>query len=258
MRTERINKKITFTGPAHDTQMGPKGNIDGPLKESMVHFMDDFLGDTVDGNLYTTSVANGGAVAISAAQNGTLLVTANNAGSDVAEVMGDANWYAKCGDLIAEFRLKVDNITNVAINIGFANTYANSNDHCAVEIGASQAVTMDADVTDFVGFVFDTGATLDYWYMAQSKNTTNTVVAVGTTAPVNATYETFRVKLGATGTATYYRNGVAVGTIVNSVTNTTALHLYAAVIGRTTAARNVSIDYIEAWAARGETPTVVN
>jgi hypothetical protein len=251
MRTPRVEKRLEFNGEA---KYAP--NIRGPLSEEMVHFVDDFLVDTLNGDNYATSVGNGGAVAIVVGQNGIVRLTANTGADDnVAELEGEANWYAQAGGLQADFRLKIDNILTTGIAFGFADAYANTNDQIAMEISTTTIVDRG---TDFVGFCYDTDATNKYWHAVNTKNTTQAGTSLAV-APVNATYERFRISIDELGNATFFRNGAVAHYKASAVTNTAALRLYAGLITRgSSAVRNLDIDKIEAWNNRMETPAILN
>lgn len=81
---------------------------------------------------------------------------------------------------------------------------------------------------------------------------TLTCTAAGTVTIVHGytpgtAYHTYRVELDASGNATFYFDGKAVGRLAACITAATPLCAFLGVIARTTAARVMTVDYIKAW-----------
>lgn len=250
----RVGRKIIFNGAADQGYaMGYQANVDGKFNLAMVTFYDDFMGDLL-ADEWQPTVNLGGVCAINAAANGTVRLTSNTADDDKAELALGLNWYAQQACCM-EARIKVDNITTVGINVGFSDAVAEADDQVAFEISAATIVDR---CSDGVAFVFDTDATTDVWYMCNTKAGTQAGTAITGVAPVNATYEVFRIDLDTSGNATFWRNGVCVGAKAAAVTTTTALTPYIAVISRAgSASRNLDVDYVKAWQLRAESSSVV-
>lgn len=257
-RTVKVTDKLEFIAGANQGgTMGRLGNVDGRMDLSMVTFVTDFFEDTLPTDMWATSVANGGAVAISAMANGAVRLTANAGADDnCAELIGQAVWYAQQAPSF-ECRLKVDNITTVGFAFGLFDNLVNTNDQIKCEISGTTVVDRGSTPT-LVGFVFDTDATTDRYYIVNSNAGTEggTLQASGI-VPVNATYETFRIDVDASGNATYYRNGAAIGFKASAVATNVALAPYFGLITRVNGARNLDVDYVKCWQNRGETVSVL-
>ncbi len=243
--------------------MVPAGFISGehgsqlslPSPSRAAHF-DDFLGSA---QVFGTTVVNGwlsrkgttNAVdwTVTAAPGGTVVgkvgdTTASMAVSGV-QLDSGLDWKANQGDVVFQARVKTGIITNIAIFIGLTDQVA------ALEMpihSAASANTITTNADDAVGFFFDTSMTADTWWLAGVKATTDATHQNTGFAPVADTYETFRIELGADGSAVFYRNGVQVGTKMdNAVTATVALTPVIAAFNRTTAngaTTIVTADYI--------------
>lgn len=219
-----------------------------------VSFFDDFLGDVIADQW---SAAKG-----SDAQAVIATVVASTAGGAVRLTSGDTttvaeslssltqalNWKANTGGLFVEARVKlVSSIANVAVNIGFTDDLATST---LEEPFSISGTTITSNATDGVCFVYDTAQTNDYWHLQGVKAGTDTAINNSSKAPVADTYALFRLELDSSGNATFFIDGVKVGTAANAVTATVALTPVVSVMARTTTSKSVDVDYIRVGSLR--------
>lgn len=253
----RVGRKLEFYAP--HTRMGRDAVVQGRHQEAMVHFVDDFMYDTMDTGKWAASVGNGGnAPAIVVGANGLVNICTNGAASDVTEMYGEAIWYPR-QHITIEARLYLTDITTVNAAFGLVNAASNTNDKDVCAIGGSDALTLGTNITDAAVFLFDTAGDTDRWFAISTINAAAAqggVLATGIT-PVNSTFEVFRIDVDKLGNATFYRNGAVVKYIATAVTTTTALRPYLAILTHASAARSLFCDYIEGWQNRAETATVI-
>lgn len=159
------------------------------------------------------------------------------------------NWQANQGDLVLEARVKLSQITTIAVFVGFTDQTA------ALEMpiqSAASADTFTTNCTDGVGVMFDTSMTTAKWWLTGVANDVDATMQNSAVAPVAATYETWRIGLSATGIATFFRNGLQIGSpLQTAVTPTIALTPVVAGFNRTTtAAPTITLDYLHVAALR--------
>jgi hypothetical protein len=232
----------------------------GPQRVSTLY--EDFNGGTqvysttvVDGWMSRKGTTNAVDWTVTAAAGGTVVgkvgdTTASMAVSGV-QLDSGLNWKANQGNLVFEAKVKTGIITNIAIFIGFTDQVA------ALEMpiqSAASADTITTNASDAVGFMFDTSMTTDTWWLVGVANNTDATLQNSAAVPVADTYQTFRIELSTTGVATFYINGVAVGTaMTGAVTATVALTPVIAAFNRTTtngATTIVTADYVYVSADR--------
>lgn len=213
-------------------------------------FFDDFLGDVLAdqwGSLEGADDSTSVVATISAAVNGVVrLVTGDSATTTMAgngvQIHSQLNWKANSGNLIFECRLKLSAITNVAVFVGLTDQIS------ALEIpieSAASSDTLTSNATDAVGFMFDTSQANDKWWLVGVKNGTAATAQNSAIAPVAATDNILRIEVDSSGNATFYIDGVKVGSQMSgAVTATVALTPVVAATSRSTASRNIDIDYI--------------
>ena len=232
----------------------------GALKA--VHFT-DFLGSA---RVYSTTITDDGWMSRKGTTNAVDWTNTSNPGGTVVGKVGDTtasmavsgvqldsglHWKANQGNLVFEARVKLGIITNIAVFIGFTNQVS------ALEMpiqSASSADTITTNATDGVGFMFDTAMTTDDWWLVGVANDVDATKQDMLVAPVADTYAKFRIELSTAGVATFYYNGVQVGTAMTAaVTATVALTPVIAAFNRTTsngATTIVTVDYIHVSADR--------
>ncbi len=219
-----------------------------------VELFDDFLGDIIL-DQYSTGAdtgGSGGSTAITAAVNGVLRITTDDQTTgDRIALTHQLNWQASdSGPLVLEARVKsVTAITARAYFIGFTDVLAAST---TVEIPieqSSEILTSNAD--NAVGFMYDTDSTYDNWYGVGSKSTVDaTALNTGQAPAAAGTYETLRVVVDVTGSATFFINGVYVGAVADAVTSTTDLTPVVMVESRAGAAKILDLDYLHVIGGR--------
>lgn len=214
---------------------------------------DDFLGDALDARWSGVAGSDPQAVApaIAAALNGVVRLVSGDAGGgddavDVSVLTHGLNWQADQGGLFMETKVKVDDITTVALFAGFTDVAGTA--ELPIEGGASD--TAAANATDACGIIFDTANDTDEWGAVGVKAGTETAQTFAGSAPVNGTFATLRVVVSATGTLTAYLNNDLIATIANAVTATVPLTPVLAVMSRTTATRTLDGDYVLARQSR--------
>lgn len=226
---------------------------------------EDFLGGgavlgttlALVGNAFRSRVGSDGACVnwtVTPAASGTVVGVVGNttASMAVSGVQLDAglSWKANQGCLVFETRVHISKITNMAIFCGFTDQTG------ALEMpinSAASANTLTTTATDAVGFMFDTSMTDDTWWLTGVANDVDATAQNTGIAPVASTYEILRVELSAAGIATFFRNGVSVGSgpLAGAVTATVALTPVIAAFNRTTSGNGtVTADYIYVAADR--------
>lgn len=221
---------------------------------TVVSVFDDFMGG---GQAFSTTIIDGwrsrkGTTntvdwTVTEAVNGTVVGTIGDTTASMAvsgvQLDRGLDWKANQGGVVFEARVKLSQITTISAFIGFTDQVA------ALEMpiqSAASANTLTTNATDAVGFMFDTSMTDDKWWLVGVANNTDATHENTTYAPVADTYETFRIELSAAGVATFYRNGIQVGTVMTgAVTATVALTPVIAGFNRTTSATpTITADYV--------------
>jgi hypothetical protein len=227
---------------------------------SMVRFFDDFVDyQPAHTELDRAWILNAGADAQAvdpvqtAAEGGTMtLVTGNADGTtanDASQLVLAFPVQADSGGLYFETRLKIATaITAVSVYAGFTDA-----------TGLEEPVTNSADTltttaSDAAGFLYDTDATTDQWWMAavdgDTDDTGNAALGV---APVADTYQVLRAEVSADGaTIKFFINGVLVGTLSGAAGVSPDVNLYFTIIAcaTTTTSKTVTVDYVEVGHAR--------
>jgi len=216
----------------------------------------DFIGAAIDPAFAGTTENSGTAALLVAKGNGVVtLVTGTTSGNRSALTSG-LNQKAEDGTMV--FTAIVQNLTAIttrALFIGLTDTVSLEN---PIEING---VTITSSATDAVGFVYDTDATTDVWYIQGVANDVDTTLksAVnpyngGTKVPVAGTYNEFRIEVSTDGDANFYIDGDFAGTVLNAVTPTVLLTPIVLVETRTTSAATVYADFLSNEAGRDQTP----
>lgn len=242
--------------------------VDTPRGSWMV--FDDFDMDNIN-----TSAANGVrwlvssdggdtafAVDLTAAQGGTAVGTISAADNQLVEIGHEAFMSVpQHGSLYMEVRCQIDDIANIAANIGFNDDALEDSNTLPVELSTT---TFTANAAEFIGLVFDVDATNDDWHVIWVDDG-----SVATNAIANlrmngaswkaASYWTFRVELQDTGSGNGVRAVFSVttdaGVQYQKVFNTTldrdaSLTPYVGFETRSASAHNLTIDYIEFGGSR--------
>lgn len=238
-------------GLNNDGDLVAGGRFVSAAPDKKVRLFDDFLGDViadqwavVEGADTTTSdavVTNalGGTVRLTTGDSATVTY----AGNGIQITQGAFyNFKAGNGGLRFETRIKLDDITLAAFFVGF--TDVGTFEAPIESAGSGNNITTNA--TDAVGFMFDTRMTDDnIWLVGVANNVDATAVDSGV-APVDATYIRLAFEVDASGTATFFINGSAVGKLTGAVTAATALTpTIAATSLESGTSRILDVDYIE-------------
>ena len=203
---------------------------------------DHFIADTLDvANWAVNSDATAVDPAIVVASGGTVELDSANVDDEKSELAGEIIWSAD-KVLVFEARVKVDDITTVALNVGLNDMKAEGASTIAMTVSGT---TITDNNTNGVMFAFDTDMTTDEWNGMGTKAGTQTALVGTGTAPANGVFQILRIEIGSTGTASFFIDGTAYGSAtVNAVTAATLLCPYFAVQARTTAARKLTVDYV--------------
>lgn len=236
---EFISKKNIFVG---------ENGADYCVKTAKkVVLFDDFLGDIITDD-WSAAVGNDGQTVIATVNaggnGGTLRLTSGDT-TVVAESLSSLthglNWKAGNGGLVFEARVTpVTSIANVSYFIGLSDVLATTT---LEEPMTLSTATWTTTATDAVGFVYDTAGTVPGFYCMAVKNNTDATPIVNT-VPVVATATVLRIEVDSTGAATFYRDGVLLGTIAAAVTSTVALTPIITVMARTTTSKSLDVDYV--------------
>jgi hypothetical protein len=213
-----------------------------------IEWFDDFMAEVFDPNEYTTNEDAGGTpFAITEAAGGTLVGSADNETNDKEEFAGAIAWTTS-KVTVFECRVKTDDITTNAFNIGLNDAKNQAATTIAWTIGGGNALTTNS--ADGVGFVFDTRADTDGWWGIIS-GTSDEKQGSGATAPTNNTYQTLRFEIDASRKVSFFINGVAYGAQTTAALDaSTALCLYIGNQSTTTATRTWTVDYVYIWQDR--------
>jgi hypothetical protein len=245
--TAELNTLDGYTGTTNELNL-----LDSSSKFVL---MEDFygtwaIGDAGPADTWSTTAGAGTATEVATTVAGSLngLVTMKSASDDGTNAQNSTlltginlGFKANQGGLAIEARLKVDEITAVAIFVGFTDTISTT-----VELPIFLAAAdLDSDATDACGIIFDTDATTDEWCHGGVKAGTDTTPAFSGSAPVADTFVVLRVEVSAAGAVQGFINGTAIGAAVaNAVTATTALTPCVAISNRGAAQRVLTLDYI--------------
>lgn len=190
------------------------------------------------GNAVATTVANSinGEVTLkSASDDGT---HAQNCSTFTGINLG---WKANQGGLSLEARLKISDVSEAVMFVGFTDTISTT-----VELPIYMASgNIDSDATNACGVIYDVDATTDVFTQGGVKADTDTAPTLSGVAPLDDTYFTVRVEVSTAGAVQGFINGLAIGEpTANAVTVTTAL-TPAIIIGNRSANQvTATIDYL--------------
>lgn len=222
--------------------------VDLPSASKVVLF-DDFLGDVLADEWNPVETDTDGAQAVLAGGIGGVLriTTGNDDGNvvvlpDLSGVTSYLNWQASNGGLCMQARIKPSRITLAYIFVGFTDLITIE----APVISAGSADTITSNATDAVGFMFDTGMATDTYHLVGVANDVDATRQAISSAPVADDYATLRVELTAAGVATFYYNGVQVGTAMTGAV-TAGADLTPAVLASSTdgtSAITLDVDYV--------------
>lgn len=193
------------------------------------------------GNELATTVANSinGEVTLkSASDDG-----ANSANNTTLTGI-NLGYKANQGGLAIEVQLKIDDITEAYIFVGFTDVISTTVESPISFTDGTDTLIADAD--NACGIVFTGDSTTQEFAHGGVKATTPTAGAFGGVAPVNDTYITLRVEVSSAGAVRGFVNGAPIGAAVaNAITASTAV-TPAVIVGNTAAAQTImTIDYVK-------------
>ncbi len=227
-----------------------RSNMDGPWNESMVHFHDHFLADTLDTNLYVATENDAGtAVAIAVAIGGQCRFTTSSTASGQCSLATALNWeddmYAR-----AEAYFKIADVDKTAVFFGFNEVDNESATVLPIDYDGG-SITV-ASGRDAVGFIIDADhQTSSIMCVSAAAGTPTTAVDSLSDWEDNA-WHTLRVELTPDAKADFYLDGVSVGHINDALTSGTALCMFMGVGRRGATGKYVYLDRWDAWQKPGE------
>lgn len=240
---------------------GDHGNqIEVPSPRRVALF-DDFLGDAIQAPLWgnATKGSDGGTVDFAhlTGVNGLLKGTTGAGATTTMAVNGiqlhsalqwKADQSALPRKLVFQTRVKLSAITGISLFCGFTDQIA------ALEApfeSAASADTVTSNATDAVGFLFDTDMATDNIWLCGVKNNTDAALQNSGLAFAADTFKTLRVEVDANEIATFFIDGVQVGTaMTGALTKTVALTPVISAFSQGAASRDVTLDYIHCAADR--------
>lgn len=233
----------------------------------LVGVFDDFDHDSIgtaagDGIVWVNSSDGGTAFAATAAQGGIARSATAATDDHMTELAHNKlMWRVQDGVLGMEARLKVDDIANVALNVGFNDDELDDSNTLPTELSGT---TWTSNATTFVGFVFDTDATNDDWhaFWVDDDSDSSTPIADLRFNGVSwkaAAYWTFRVELQDRGAGNQARAVLSIvddsGRLYQKVLSSTVdrdalLTPHVGLENRSASAHQIDVDYIKVWASR--------
>lgn len=206
-----------------------------------VDWYDDFLGDTINLDLWTTSADTGcTAAAINVQAGGVARMTTDTTDDDRVDMGGPLIFLPSNGAIWFETRVKNTLVTNSGMNAGMIDA---STEASQVMAFAVSGTTWTTTPVDGVAFAYDIDATTDVWYGIGVKANTD-IANVAGSVPVLSVYDKLGILISTTGDAAFWQNDVLIGGKANATTATTPLAPYVSVINRGAAARSMDIDYV--------------
>jgi hypothetical protein len=215
---------------------------------------DDFYGDLIADEWTVFSGSDPQAVAVVNAAGGTggrlNMTTGDDATTTMAvngiQLNSGLQWKTSNDDLVFEVRLLTSVITDVVIFCGFTDQLG------ALEMPFTlSGTTLTSNASNSVGVLFDTNATTDNWWLCGVKADVDTTHQDSGIAPGASVMETWRIELSSAGVATFYNDGILMGTAMSAaVTTTTLLTPVVAAFSETATSRIISVDYLLAQQRR--------
>lgn len=247
---------------AHGALIGSSDG--GALYGQMVHpspvdfgFFDDFEKLDTGRWLATegTDSATSNAAILAGGIGGVLRLTTGDAGTGLAAdteqlTHNTLQFKAANGNLVFETRVKLSAITTCYAFFGFTDTVAAALE--APIMSASSANTLTSNATDAVGFMFDTRMSTDNWWLVGVANDVDATAQNSGYAPVADTYEVLRIEIDTAGAASFYRNGVHIGTVMSGAVTASVALTPVMSVSKTSVAASMTcdVDYLHAACKR--------
>lgn len=207
---------------------------------------DDFLGDVIaDQFNYTegTDGATADCAILAGGIGGVLRFTTGDAGTglaaDQAQLTTALQWQASNGGLVAQTRIKLSQITEAFVFFGFTDQAGTLEGPI---VSAASANTLTSNASDAVGFMFDTRMTEDNFWLVGVKGDIDATAQNTGIAPVAATYVTLRVEVDALGTASFFIDGVGVGSAMTNALTPAADLTPVLTVSKTATATSMTMD----------------
>lgn len=245
----RVDRSLEFNGAA-----AYRPNVKGRMMTELKMFDSHFAGTSTLYGWTSTTGANGLTLAHASVDGGAMTMTMGGVDEDCGEFYHTAQWSAAY-NVGMQAKVKISQITQTCVVVGFVDAYENTNDHVAGEIDAAALRNM-SNTADFAGMTFDTDQNTDVWYCGASNNGTEgtPVAAKGAIAPVADTYFYVRVQTDKLGNVTLYYGKkpeliVPVGYLPSAIAyaSTNLLTPYVGFIAHETTAEVCTISRVTVW-----------
>ena len=217
--------------------------------------VDDFygtwaIGDAGPADLWSSTAGSGTANAVATTVADSLCgeVTLKSASDDGAHSANcstftgiNLGWKASQGGLAMEARLKISDVSEAVMFVGFTDTISPT-----VELPIFLTTpAIDSDAANACGVGYDVDGTTKQFFHGGVKANTDTTPAYSGSAPADGVYFVVRVEVSSAGAVQGFINGKAIGDpVANAVTASTAL-TPAIIIGNRSANQvTATIDYI--------------
>lgn len=214
----RVQETIEFVKAG---KAGRNDNVLGPLKEKLKHVQDQFMGDTLNTNIWANSTpgAGGSSIAISEVAGGECLITTSTVDDDSCMIASPII-YNGSKNAIGEARITIDDVSGTALFVGFSDAKSEANQSIAIHYPSDTLTTV---ATDAAGFVIDADhATSSIMCAGVIADVDKTAVDTGVDWADGETRD-LRVELDTSGNAIFYINGAPVARIASCVTAATLL-----------------------------------
>jgi hypothetical protein len=228
--------------------------LGSPSTGKFVLFDDFFgtwaIGDAGPADTWSTTAGSGTANAVATtvadSRNGTVtLKSASDDGAHGANCSAltgiNLGWAAQQGGLAMEARLKLSDVSEAVLFVGFTDTISTT-----VELPIFLVTTaIDSDAANACGVGYDVDGTTKQFFHGGVKANTDTTPAYSGSAPVDDTYFVVRVEVSASGAVQGFIDDVAIGApVANAVTASTALTPAIVVGNRSANQVTATIDYV--------------
>lgn len=208
------------------------------------------IGDAGPADTWSTTAGSGTATEVATtvanSLNGT--VTLKSASDDGAHSANcstftgiNLGWKANQGGLVMEARLKLSDVSEAVMFVGFTDTISTT-----VELPIFLVTTaIDSDATDACGVGYDIDGTTVQFFHGGVKNGTDTTPAYSGSAPLDDTYFVVRVEVDTSGAVQGFINGKAIGAPVAAAVTATVALTPAIIVGNRSANQvTATIDYV--------------
>lgn len=200
-----------------------------------------------DGGLLIADADNSGTVALTSGADGIARLTSGAADDDAVE-LATLLAYTGSRNVVAEFRLAVNDVAHTGVCFGVSDATSEASDVLAYTFNTAGLSVSTA--SDGAYFVVDADKPTTTMYgCAVKANVDATPVSTGVTV-ANGVFHVYRLEVDADGDVEWFVDGVSKGGAPAAVTATTALCGYVGIINREAAANTCDVDYIRIWQKR--------